>query len=266
MANKKHPSRTKMGHHEPFEFQVARGQIGGHAGNLKFGYNPNVSSATWSTIWTQRGQKAWRTEAPGTTYVITSATADKTGETGATSLFISGMDANYTSISEVVALTTGPGVSIPCSNTYLRVDRAFVLTASTSGTNSGHIYVGSSAVTGNVPGTVDAEIDPDAGQTQQCTFTVPVNKTYYGIDFKIFVGRSGNANVDARARIRTFGGAWRTVNYFPLYQSPEEVERHIYFKIPEKSDVEFQAMTDTGEQLVAANVEYIAVDTTLENG
>ena len=51
-------SITQIGTSEPFELQVARGQITGHKTIFKFGYNSDVGN-TKETIWEQGGLYAY---------------------------------------------------------------------------------------------------------------------------------------------------------------------------------------------------------------
>ena len=90
---------------EPFELQIARGQIPGHRHIFKYGYNDAVG-ATAEHIWLNGGTYTWSPAA--STLSITSSDAADDGNpatgNGARTVRVEGLDANYNEITEDVIL------------------------------------------------------------------------------------------------------------------------------------------------------------------
>jgi hypothetical protein len=81
-------SISRVGTSEPFELQVARGQISFHKTVFKFGYNA-VVGATKETIWEQGGLYAY--PASDTVMTISSSSTDDTAAgTGARTVEVFG--------------------------------------------------------------------------------------------------------------------------------------------------------------------------------
>ena len=95
-------SITQIGTSEPFELQVARGHIPGHYGLFKFGNNPSVGDSL-ETIWAEGGLYSYLTAAT-VLKVSSSSTDDTSAGTGARTVELSGLDADYNEISELVTL------------------------------------------------------------------------------------------------------------------------------------------------------------------
>jgi len=101
-------SISRVGTTEPFELQIARGQISYHEFVHKFGYNANIAE-TNETVWTQGGLYVYPASA-STMYISSSSTADTSAGTGARTATVSGLDANFDEISETVSLNGQTGV------------------------------------------------------------------------------------------------------------------------------------------------------------
>ena len=85
--------RNAMTVQEPYELQVAKGQIVGASSVNKFGANSNVGT-TEETIWTNGGNITWPAAA-FTAYIVSSDAADTSAGTGARTVTVSGLDADY---------------------------------------------------------------------------------------------------------------------------------------------------------------------------
>ena len=91
-------SVTRFGTSEPFYLQVARKQIQFHENIFKFGFNPDVDDAL-ETIWAQGGLYSYLSAAT-VLKVSSSSTADDEGSTGAETVELFGLDADYNEINE----------------------------------------------------------------------------------------------------------------------------------------------------------------------
>jgi hypothetical protein len=158
-------SITRAGQYEPFELQLARGQIAGHTPVYIFGYSNTVGNTALGPLWEGLTPS-------GGTYVYPSSAAQFTivstssSDTSALSVQINGLDANYNQISEVIALNGTSNVT--SVNSYLRINSAVV----TNGTNVGSISFKQGS-------TLYAQINAGVGQTEMSIYTVPAGYTFY---------------------------------------------------------------------------------------
>ena len=95
-------SISRVGTTEPFELQISRGQISFHKFVHKFGYNPSIGTSD-ETIWSEGGLYAYPASATVMT-VSSSSTDDTAAGTGARTVEVFGLDADYNEINEVVKI------------------------------------------------------------------------------------------------------------------------------------------------------------------
>jgi len=225
-------------------FNVARGKINKASSVHKFGRNPNVGGAP-ETIWEQGGIYTYLTVA-STVYVSGADAQDAASGTGARTVTVQGLDANYNEIEET--LTVDGAVS---TKSFLRVFRAFVATAGSLQTNKGDVLVSTGASGG---GTVLAKIATigtgtvyGQGQTNLSFYTIPAGKTGYLTNWNVGVGAYNDA-VTANLYTREIGNGliFRTRDVMDV---PGGLHQRIYqvpFKLPEKTDIEVRAIASTG--------------------
>ena len=129
--------------------------------------------------------------------------------TGARTLRIEGLDANYDPLVEDVYLAGA--TEVVTTGLFLRVNRAYILTAGTSGTNEGTLTIDNTT-----SGNVVVQIDPLEGQTMQCIFTVP--NGYKAVLGFIRGGVIASASDDGEfsLRVRPEGGAWNIKEQYAL--------------------------------------------------
>jgi hypothetical protein len=142
-------SISQVGTTEPFEFQVARGQIPGHSVIHVFGYNPDVDNNVEATIWPIPGVLLGHPTSPTIMTISSSSAADAAAGTGARTVYIFGINGTGGYNDEVVTLNGQAPVNTV--NTYDAIERIQVLTAGTGGVNAGTIYAGTGTVTAGVP-------------------------------------------------------------------------------------------------------------------
>lgn len=167
-------SQTQYGKTEEFYLQVSRGQVQGHVPIQISGYNEDVDT-TWEPIWSD-GTLTLPTVA--TIVKVSSGSASDTANgTGAQTVFISGLDANYNSISETVALAGQTAVNTV--NSYFRINGFVVASVGTGGTAAGIIYAGTGVVASGIPATVFDQIPVGWNSRQTTAYTVPAGHTAY---------------------------------------------------------------------------------------
>jgi hypothetical protein len=258
MSNNIVASVTRAGTYEPFELQVARGQIMGHKTLFKFGANGDVGTSI-ETVWAQGGTYAYPASAT-VMKISSSSTDDAAAGTGARTISIAGLDANYNEISETVILNGQTEVNTVKS--YLRISRMFVVTAGSGATAVGVIYAGTGTVTSGVPATVYGMIAIGANQTQMAFWTVPAGYTLYLMGTFYSSGNStANAFTNFQLIQRPLGGVFRQQSSTRTAGSGDFVlDLHTPIVFAEKTDIEVRAIASAGASNVSAEFEGIYIE------
>lgn len=206
----------------------------------KFGTNSSVGNSI-ETIWQQGGLYSYPPSA-STMTVSSSDVNDTSAGTGARTVLISGLDASYNEASETITLNGQTAVTTV--NTYIRVNRAIVLTAGSGGANAGNIYVGTGTVTAGVPANIYTIINGDgSNQTLQCFWTVPAGYTAYVYQTNISTGTSSATPAILKTLLvaRPFGGVFNTKEVITISNGNHLQDYSFPIKLTEKTDIEFRA-------------------------
>lgn len=159
-------SITRMGTIEPFDLQVARGQIYGHSTVNIFGANGSfTTTGTYLPVW--ENLTAYTYPVAATTMHLASSVNTGSDKSGAT-ILIQGLDASYNMISEIVALNGT--TAVVTTKSYLRINNISV----NSGTPTGTITLKDLTDT-----TTYAQITAGNGRSQMSIYTVPAGYTFY---------------------------------------------------------------------------------------
>ena len=193
-------SITRQGAFEPFELQVARGQIQGHRNVTVFGFNPDVDT-TQVSVWPLPSLITFPASAIQMTVSSTSAN-DTSAGTGARTVVVQGLDANYNEVTETVTLNGQTAVTMTAS--LLRVNYAYVATAGSGNSAAGDIYIGTGTVTAGVPATVYDIIKFDYNNTTTGSYTIPAGYTGYVSQGLFSSGQAGGSN-QVQGRLLTRG-------------------------------------------------------------
>lgn len=216
-------SISRMGTIEPFELQVARGQITGHEVVNVFGYSSATPNTGFIAAWENNSAYAFPTVA--STMLVTSSSASDTAVT----ILISGLDANYARISELVTLTGTDAVTT--ANTYWRINSV----VTTAGAAVGTVYVK------NAGGTTYAQITIGSGRTNMSIYTVPAGYTAFWTQFNGFSSTSVTSGVYAtfRALLTSSTGVANVTLTIP-FLNDFSVTRPYPIGYAEKTDVQWQ--------------------------
>ena len=236
-------SISQVGTYEPFELQVARGQIPGHKRLLKFGFNPLIND-TEETIWEAGGIYAY----PSSAVALTATSSAGATDSGVI-LTVSGLDASYKEISETITLNASGTATT--TKTFLRANRAFVagskaLTGAVSFTNGGVTYV---------------YLNSD-NQTLMALWTVPAGYTAYITQTDVTVMTEANNKFGTvRLMVRNPGGVFRTQDLFAAQNGDVVRSFNVPLPVAEKSDIEFRAIGSSSNALlhVSATFEIIYI-------
>ena len=253
-------SITRVGTSEPFELQVARGQIAFHETVFKFGYNADVGD-TKETIWEQGGLYVY----PASTTVMTissSSTDDTAAGTGARTVEIFGLDADYNEINEVVTLNGQTAVNT--TKSYLRINRGIVRSAGSGGANAGTLYAGTGTVTSGVPANIYLTINGVGdNQTLMGLWTVPAGYTAFLTKMALSTGTSTQtpAILNASLVARPYGEVFQIKERFTLTDGAHEQFYTFPLKFTEKTDLEMRAFSSSGSVSfdVSASMEFVYI-------
>jgi hypothetical protein len=249
-------SISRVGVTEPFELQVSRGQITGHGVELISGISGSVGTS-YTTVWSQNTVYAYLSAASVMKISSTSAN-DAAAGTGAQTVTIHGLDANYNQINETVTLNGQTAVNTTSS--FLRVFHLAVATAGTGEAAAGTIYAGTGTVTAGVPAVVYGVYTAGNGSTA-CIWTVPAGYTAYITSCASgYSSATATANGTVSVSVRPFGTVFDTISQLRVSNG---VQGWIQFQYPisvaEKSDIEIRAASSTAGAGVTAEFQVVYI-------
>lgn len=219
-----------MGTVEPFDLQVARGQITAHSTVNVYGYQSNVANS-FIPIWELNTDY---------TYPVAATKMRLTGtDTDTAKVLISGLDANYAMISETVTLNgTNPVNTV---NSYFRINGMQV----TSGNPAAEVTLKDLTNT-----TTYARINTGVGRTQAAIYTVPAGYTFYLERINIYTSLNGNKYATYRNKTVSSNGVITLTQQapFPVFYESQRVMPRPF---PEKTDIQLQCKIDTGNGEIA---------------
>jgi hypothetical protein len=242
-------SISRFGLTEPFELQVARGQITGHRSVTIFGYNPDVDTSR-VTVWPYTG--ILPLPAAALQMKVSSSDANDTANgTGARTVFVAGLDANYNEISEIVTLNGQTAVLT--TQFFLHINNAYVATAGSGLSAAGDIYFGEGTVTAGVPATVYDLIKFDYNQRITGSYTVPAGYTAYVSQGLFSAGQPGGS-AQISGRLMTIGTdkIRRTAAITTVNNGAADYVFEYPLQIPEKTTLEATAQGSSNNNSASA--------------
>lgn len=232
-------STTKVGKSEPFELQVARGQISWHQSITVFGYNSDVDTSL-ETVWPYGGILPYPSNALQLSVSSDNAN-DTAAGTGARTVYLEGLDANHNTISEIVTLNGQTAVTT--TKSYLHINNCYVLTAGSGNSAAGTIYFGTGVVTAGVPATVYDVIQFDYNSRVTGSYTVPAGYTAYVSQGLFSSGQSsGSGPVTGRLMTRGTNNIRLTAAVTTVNNGAADYTFEYPIVVPEKTTVEAQAV------------------------
>ena len=252
-------SATRQGAYEPFELQVARGQVDGHSSFCNFGYN-SVVGTSYETVWIEGGIYTFPSAASVLKVSSSSATDDK-DSTGAHTVLIQGVDANYNAISEVVTLEGQ--TQVDTVNSYLRVNKMIVLTSGTGGTSVGVIYAGTGSAGGGLPTAIFNRTGVNSNESESAFYTVPAGYTAYINAWTMSsanTAENNNTSTQFVLRIRPLGGVFGIKALYGVPGNGIYECMAVYpFVVPEKADIEIRAAANTGTSVASSQLQILLI-------
>ena len=230
-----------------FDLNVSAGITTQLANVHKFGA-VLTTSADYDTVWTYGGAYAFPSTA-GIVTVTSSSAQDDAGGTGALTVRLQGLDANYNEVEEDFTLDGTVGVAGTIE--FLRTHRAFVLTGNNDNNNVGNInFTHSVGVT--------CQIAAGMGQSQVTFYTIPAGKSGYLRSF------AATMNKNQENTVRLFqkkpdGGVFRLASELNLYNSNMHTTYSIPLYFTEKTDLEVRTYTGSNAT-VSSMFDLLVID------
>lgn len=237
------------------EYNAALGREGLSAIN-KFGFQAAIGTASIA-VWDRA--IAYNYIAAATVLkVSSSSTADDAGSTGATTVTLSGLDANYDAVSETV--TMDGQTTVTTTQTFLRIFRMVVDTAGSGGVNAGTIFAYTGAQASGTPSTatlIYAQITIGANQTLMAVYTVPANCTALMTDLTV----SGDASQTITAELvaRPLGGVFNIKEKFLLNNGVTHIQHVVPKSFAAKTDLELRAKVSASTTDIAAMFDALCI-------
>lgn len=237
-----------------FAAQIALGKVPGYVAYRKFGMNPAVNgSGNVEDMWPVGGVKTIPTSAAVAVCSSDSAEDDPDdgvdAGTGAHTIVVEGLDANYLNIEEEVTLDGTSNSS--STKSFLRVNRAYAKIVGTNGVNVGNITI-------TVGGDTQAYIEAGEGQTHQLAFTVAADEYIVADTYLLGVGRMANGDAQLEFQIRLYNESsnnnyesWRSLADNYLFNGEIVVNETSVVVIPPKTDVRVQITSTAATQAFA---------------
>jgi hypothetical protein len=249
-------SITRQGAYEPFELQVARGQIQGHSVVRVFGYNPDIDTSE-EAVWPDGGTIPHPTAA-SVLKISSSSTDDDAGGTGALTVFIAGVDGNFNIVSETVTLDGQTAVNTV--NEYLYVNEFYVLTVGTGGANAGNINAGTGTVTAGVPAVLYDTIAAGFNQRTTAHYCVPAGYVGYMTEGIFTAGQaSGSTGVTGFLKQHGPDGILRVGAVVALNNGSVQYDFGPAYVIPEKNCIGASAIGAANNNAVSAFFNIILI-------
>lgn len=227
-----------------FLFNIAEGIAPNHFSINKFGHNPSVAS-TLETVWSNSSLYAYMSSADQLEIVSSDDEDGGAGtDTGALTMEIFGLDANYGEINETITLN---GATVVTSvKSYLRIYRAIIRTAGSTGWNIGTITIRDQDTD-----TTRATIEPFKNQTLMALWSIPANFT--GFITGWYVGANVKDKVvECELYLRPFGEVFQVKRNIHLVNNVLQEKFDFPERVPEKTDIEIRAIAGGGGGDVSA--------------
>lgn len=234
-----------------FYIGVQRGLYEGYSPVGIFGVNTGLSNNSPELLWAQSNIYTFPAAAAVLT-ISSSSTLDTSAGTGARTLKLFGLDSSYQQVEETITLNGTSNVLT--SNSFLRLNKAIVVTAGTSKSNSGNITIKHGAST-------IAFIPTGIGTTQLALYTVPDNHNLYVFEWGVQVS-NGKSTISTLFLEDHVNSVKRNI------ESIEHTESFIVpitpiIKIPAKNSVFIEGEASTGSHRASGLIHGILVNEAL---
>ena len=218
-----------------FLTEVAKGNVSGHALVNRVGYNPDIDTVTYETVWQAGGVYPF----PGAAGVVSTASSsllDTAAGTGARTVLIEGLNSAHVEVSETITLN---GIlAVVTTTQFLRLLRVSVVTAGVGAANAG-------VLTSTIGGVTVSAVSASNNRSALGVYTVPAGKTGYLLDLSISQSNNSASSIagvlwatDGQSLIfrrrDSFGGHSQSGGTSRVYRAP--------MSFAEKTDIRIDAV------------------------
>lgn len=233
-----------------FDLAVALGRVDGWENFRKFGMNNDVDAGT-EYLWPPGTARTLPTVAAAAS--VTGGAQDVlTTGTGAWTVTVQGLDSSLLEVEETINMS-GATPSLT-TQTFLRINRAFVVTAGTGRVNDAAISI-------TVGGNLQAYIEAGEGQTHQSFYTVPSNKTLIINNITITTGRSGTTDIAVltQTRLVDADASWRSISDIQMYEG-QYLNPSLILIVPSSTEIRQAITADSTNARVSSEYDGFLVD------
>lgn len=229
-----------------FLLDVSAGRVPGHSIVFISGRNRSTAITAPATVWEPGGLYPWSAwdAGAGTLTVVSNNVADT-----AITILLSGLDANYNPLTEVIVVNGT--TTVTTTSSFYRLNSA--------------VNIGSKSVTGTITiarnGTTVGQIIDGANNTKMSIYTVPAGHTAFSVygDFSV----SRNEAAELNAHWRFFGGVFIDIYSVQIYQAVFSALVPYPGAIPEKTDIDNRIQYATANNTaVYSNQQLVLIDNT----
>lgn len=227
---------------------IAKGESNGYSSRHIVGAVPAMSNGQEGSIWDVNDTMyPWSAFDTASVLNIPAVNAADNGHT----LTISGLDADYNEITEVVTLSSA--ATVTTTNTFKRFIKAYY-------TNGGFNVTAAANINIRVGTTVVARVLEDFAETLSAMYTVPAGYTAYLCQGTMTLksGADATGNFD----YKLFGSThFRTGHTFEVVGDGGQYlyEFKVPFALPEKTDVDVRALVRSNNSRITAAYDMILV-------
>lgn len=215
-------------HPDEFQLAVALGRVPKVQAFSVWNENDAVDSTQEEFSNIASGIRTLPTSATVITIASTSAEDGAGTSTGALTVRVTFLDANYNTVTETVSLNGTSNVTT--TKTAIRFTSAVVATAGSANAAVGNISF-------TINGNVQARILAGQAESRETGFTVPAGKVFYSSNAVIASGRAGAVDVDVAFEYRLFGSnVWITLRSLQIYQQVTAFDVISVAALPAKTD------------------------------
>ena len=154
--------------------KVALGQVPGASRIHLYGVNGAVTT-TDETLWDESTLYTFLTAASSSMTISSASANDTSAGTGARTITVTGVNGSYAVVSETATMNGQTGVAL--TGSYLAITNIEVVTAGSTGSNAGIVYVGTGAITTGKPAVVHGLVAATYNKSSSFIYAVPANYT-----------------------------------------------------------------------------------------